>query len=77
MSQRLFYVYYSSEGKTCQDMKATMPYFMQNKDWYYFDEADFCYKLTKNATPEAVQAYNEFYKDKNYIDENGKAWFIE
>ena len=50
---------------------------MQNKDWYYFDEANFCYKLTKNAPPEAVQSYDALYKDESYTDENGETWFIE
>lgn len=49
----------------------TEPYFMKNKEWYYFDENDFLYKLTKNAPPEAVQSYDDFYKEKIEKDENG------
>ena len=22
------------------------PYFLNNKEWYYYDEEEFCYKLT-------------------------------
>ena len=40
------------------------PYFLKNKDWYYFDEEEWCYKLTDKATPEAVKSYEEFYTEK-------------
>ena len=39
------------------------PYFMKNKEWFYFDEKDFCYKLTDKATEEAQKSYKEFYKE--------------
>lgn len=39
------------------------PYFMSNEEWYYFDDADFKYKLTDKATDEARKSYNEFYQD--------------
>lgn len=39
------------------------PYFMTNKDWYYYDEEEFKYKLTDKAPPKAVESYNEFYKE--------------
>lgn len=51
----------------------TEPYFMRNKDWYYFDEAEFRYKLTKKAPTKAVQSYDEFYKDEIVKDKNGEA----
>ena len=38
------------------------PYFMKNKDWYYFDEEEFKYKLTDLATDKAKQSYKEFYE---------------
>lgn len=38
------------------------PCFLKNVEWYYFDETDFCYKLTDNAPKEAVESYNKFYK---------------
>lgn len=34
---------------------------MQNKEWFYFDEESFMYKLTKDAPDEAKQSYKEFY----------------
>ena len=37
------------------------PYFLNNKDWYYYDEEEFCYKLTGKATKEAIESYKEFY----------------
>lgn len=43
-------------------METPLPYFMTNKDWYYFDEKAFSYKLTEKATEEAKQSYKEFYE---------------
>lgn len=39
------------------------PYFMKNKEWYYFDEKEFCYKLTDKAPEEAKKSYKEFYAE--------------
>ncbi len=50
------------------------PYFLSNKEWYYFDELEFCYKLTDKAPKEAVKSYNEFYKDKLHENNNGEMW---
>ena len=41
------------------------PYFMTNKAWYYFDEEEFCYKLTDKAPAEARKSYQEFYEAVN------------
>ena len=38
------------------------PYFLSNKDWHYYDEEEFCYKLTDKATKEAIESYKEFYE---------------
>lgn len=46
-------------------MTVPKPYFMSNKDWYYFDEEEFCFKLTDKATPEAKKSYAEFYATVN------------
>ena len=43
-------------------MTVDEPYFMTNKDWFYFDEEEFCYKLTDKAPKEAIESYKEFYK---------------
>lgn len=47
------------------------PYFMSNKEWYYFDESDFCYKLTDAAPQEARKSYEAFYEalEDGVIDE--------
>lgn len=37
------------------------PYFLSNKDWYFYDEAEFRYQLTDKATDEARESYKEFY----------------
>lgn len=50
------------------------PYFLSNKEWYYFDEREFCYKLTDKAPNEAVKSYNEFYKDTLHENKNGEMW---
>lgn len=42
-------------------MMLQKPYFMKNKEWYYFDEKDFCYKLTDKAPDKAIESYQEFY----------------
>ena len=44
-------------------MTLPIPYFMSNKEWYYFDEEDFMYKLTDKAPKEAKESYKEFYQD--------------
>lgn len=50
------------------------PYFMENKEWYYFDEENFCYKLTDKAPKKAIESYKEFY-DNDPIKINGE-WHI-
>lgn len=47
-------------------MTSKRPYFMANKDWYYFDKEEFRYKLTDKAPQEAIDSYNEFYKEPNH-----------
>lgn len=44
-------------------MTMNEPYFMKNKEWYFYDELDECYKLTDKAPPEAVKSYEEFYTE--------------
>lgn len=50
------------------------PYFLSNKEWFYFDEQDFCYKLTDKAPEEAITSYQEFYNTGVRIDENQEIW---
>lgn len=49
-------------------MISEKPYFMQNKEWYYFDEEEFCYKLTDKAPKEAIESYEEFYREDDDPD---------
>ena len=46
------------------------PYFLSNKEWFYYDEEEFCYKLTSKATKEAIESYEDFYNnfDDMYLD---------
>lgn len=39
------------------------PYFMRNKEWYYFDKDAWRYRLTEKAPDKAKQSYKEFYKE--------------
>lgn len=50
------------------------PYFLSNKEWFYFDEQEFCYKLTDKAPEEAITSYQEFYNTGVRIDENQEIW---
>ncbi len=52
-------------------MTQDKPFFMSNKEWYYFDESDFCYKLTEAAPEKARQSYKEFYDalESGVVDE--------
>ena len=43
-------------------MTLEKPYFMERQEWYYFDEKEFCYKLTEKAPKEAIESYNKFYE---------------
>lgn len=43
-------------------MRMSEPYFMKNKEWYFFDEKEDKYKLTKEAPKEAIESYNDFCK---------------
>lgn len=40
------------------------PYFMENKDWYYYDEEAGIFKLTDKAPQKAIESYEEFYDDE-------------
>lgn len=39
-----------------------IPYFLNNRSWYYYDEEEGIYKLTKEASEKAIESYTEFYK---------------
>ena len=44
-------------------LKIDKPYFMKNKEWYYYDIKTFKYKLTDIAPKEAVDSYKEYYEE--------------
>ena len=48
------------------------PYFMTNKEWYRYDDKEEKYVLTDKAPQEAIESYNEFYKelDSQYIQDS-------
>ena len=46
-----------------------MPYFMTNKEWYYFNGERFV--LTDKAPDEAKESLAQFYKDEKELIEGG------
>lgn len=50
------------------------PYFLENDSWFYFDEEDWCFKLTDKAPKEAIESYIDFYSEEIEVDENGDVW---
>lgn len=44
-------------------MTLSKPYFMENDEWYFWDEIEFEYKLTDKAPKEAVDSYKKFYEE--------------
>ena len=50
-------------------MTLPKPYFMENESWYYFDEEEFCYKLTSEAPQKAQESYKEYYSEVYKGDE--------
>ena len=53
-------------------MTQEFPYFMENKEWFYFDEDEFRYKLTDKAPKKAKESYEEFYNNVFDGDVNGR-----
>ena len=47
------------------------PYFMTNKEWYYYDRKEFCIKLTDKAPKKARESYEQF--QSVYEEENGES----
>jgi len=43
----------------------SLPYFMTNDLWYYFDEETYKFYLTNSATIKAQESYKRFYNFKN------------
>lgn len=39
------------------------PYFLQNEDWYKFNEDECRYELTDKAPKAARESYEQFYKE--------------
>lgn len=44
------------------------PFFLNNPEWYYYDESERRYKLTDKAPKEAVESY-EYYEKLNGPEE--------
>lgn len=51
-----------------------LPYFMKNKEWYYFDEKEYLYKPTEKAPEKAIKSIEKFNSEHTHIDENGVRW---
>ena len=44
-------------------MDVERPYFMENDEWYYYDNKESIFKLTDKAPKEAIESYKEFYSN--------------
>lgn len=42
------------------------PYFMKNKEWYYYDVKIGRYQLTDKAPKKAVESFKEIYRKLDY-----------
>ena len=51
-----------------------LPYFMENEEWYTFNEEEWKYELTDKAPQEAIDSYNDFYKEKIVVDKEGNEY---
>jgi hypothetical protein len=50
--------------KKAKVAERSIPFFMTNDSWYYFDEETYKFYLTDTATTEAQESYDRFYKFK-------------
>ena len=53
------------------------PYFMKNKEWYYYDTKEELFKPTQKAPPKAVKSIEQFNKKINYVDKNGVRHIVD
>lgn len=47
------------------------PYFLENEEWYKFNEEEWKYELTDKAPQEAIDSYNDFYNYNIKTDNDG------
>lgn len=47
------------------DIKVEKPYFMKNKDWYYYDDEKRTYVIKTSAPEKAKESYRKFYQSIN------------
>lgn len=43
-------------------MQIERPYFMSNKEWYFYNEKTGKFELTEKATSKAIKSFKEFEK---------------
>ncbi|MFW5848050.1 MAG: hypothetical protein ACOCVF_03970 [bacterium] len=48
-----------------ETINSNLPFFMTNSSWYYFNEDDYKFYLTNNATIKAQESYERFYSFMN------------
>lgn len=48
-------------------MLLNKPYFLKNKDWYYYDMNTGKYALTRNAPKKTINSFNDYYKELDNI----------
>lgn len=49
-------------------MNLEKPLFMTNSEWYYFDDIEWKYKLTDNATEDAKKSYGDYYSSLGQLE---------
>lgn len=57
-------------------MTLPRPYFMENDEWFYYDEEEGICKLTDKAPQKAIESYKEFYDDDDDYYDDGE-WEYE
>ena len=53
-------------------MTQDKPYFMNNAEWFYFDEKEWKYFLTDKEQEKAKESYDKFYNNLNLTSRTDK-----
>ncbi|MBR2221113.1 MAG: hypothetical protein IJ975_03160 [Clostridia bacterium] len=63
-------MFYNPKKEEEKMVSMTMPYYMENKEWYWIDkDADYCrYKLTDKAPQKAKEDYLRYENFFNYCN---------
>lgn len=45
------------------------PYFLEKKEWYYYDKEKMKFFLTDKAPKKAIESYKEFYSENELFED--------